>query len=162
MSASTFRPFVRGTQVGTAVASGSVLYYGIAGSANVDLDNNGTDTFIGTLDNVLLLPWPNQQIGGISSLAALPLTTLEIAAASSLGWVAGDLDANTTLTLITIDAWNITSGNMDEFFASLVVSNAAAARVGTVTMTNVPAPGAAGTASIATLAGAGWTISVPS
>jgi hypothetical protein len=160
---------------GTLKVQGTAVYRNIASSGNYQFyfTADATSWVLGrasvgvandiTFDNVLLLPWPTTNIGTYASLPT-SLTTLNINGASNLAWTTGALNAHTLLTTITIDGANLTVDEINSFFASLVINEAAgsAARDCTVTLTNVPRPTGQGlTDATTTLPGKGWTVSIP-
>jgi len=148
-----------GTNINT---SGSFFAY-VPATTTDNLSIAGDLNYQGTIDNVLILPWPDQSIGSIASLPNT-LTDLEITDASSLDWTAGALDAQVLLTTITLDAMNWTVEEVNAFFASLVVCEAAgdSGRDCVVTITNMFRPTGQGlTDAATTLPGKGWTINIP-
>jgi hypothetical protein len=163
-SAGIMTPNLMGTALAAKAAAGTYSAYLSAGTDNDNLVFSGDADLTGTLDAVRIHAWPAQNIGGYASLSK-SLTTLNINGASNLAWTTGALNAHVLLTSITIDAANLTVDEINSFFASLVINEAAgsAARDCTVTLTNVPRPTGQGLTDATTVlvTAKGWTVTIP-
>lgn len=156
-SAGTMTPSLNGTALPTRAAAGTYLEYVTAGS-DPNVIFSGDADFAGTLDNVLLLPWPDQSIGSISSIAGL--TTIEIDSMSALGWAVNAFDESTGLTTLTLDALNWSVEDVNAMFASLVVANAVSTLATVITLLNMPVPTGQGDTDVTTLAADGCTVTI--
>ena len=116
---------------------------------------------VGTADNLLVLPWPDQNIGGVSSLVSPRTTSLVIDAASNVAWVDGAFDQGISLETLTIDAANWTTAQVNAAMASLRVATDGGMTTATITFTNVPEPTGQGDTDVTYIGNAGNTISVP-
>ena len=146
---------------GIVSAIGSYLKYGTVTTELISVFREAACDI--TIVNILGVYWPDQAIGNISSLTGLPLTDLEITAASSIGWTEGAFDSSVLITTITFDALNWDQAEVNAMWASLVVCEAAGdpSRDATVTITNMFASTGQGITDEAALVTAGWTITAP-
>ena len=141
---------------------GTTIHYGVADQDDLYIQRASACDI--TIDNVILLPWPDQNIGSINELPLSSMTSFTATEVSSLDWASGALDAATNLTELTLDALNWSQSEVDDLADSLAVNAAARPTTDcTVDITGLVAPSASGKSVLNGIVSTyGWTISYTS
>ena len=147
----------------TLDSTGTHLSYWLASADNSfvalrDTVGGATDV---SVDSLLIISWPIQNIGSINQLPLATMTDLTMADISNVAWVDGAFDNALNLNTVYVEALNWTQTEVNNFWVSLDTGRVAGSDISYITVIDMLASTGAGATAQSNLAGAGVTIVAP-